>query len=58
MEELLKVSTVAKELNCSKPYIFARLRLNKNDPKYINHTKIDGMYFITKKEVERIKNAI
>lgn len=58
MEELLKVSTVAKELKCSKPYIFARMRLNKNDPKYINYITIDGMYFISRKEVERIKNAV
>lgn len=58
MEELLKVSTAAKELKCTKTYVFARMRLNKNDPKFINHTKIDGMYFIPRKEVERIKNAI
>lgn len=58
MEEYLKVSSTAKELRCSKSYIFARIRLGKNDPKFIKSIKIDNMYFIPRTEVERLKNAI
>lgn len=58
MEELLKVSTAAKELKCSKTYVFTRMRLDKHDPKFIKHIKIDNMYFIPKAELERIKNEL